>query len=108
MSKRPMSPNVMRILKWDVAAAIKSVLMFDVNRILFCDLGKVLRHPALQIVYKAVLGFGAAVMVATLVAILLLEVVTPATEKILVVASYAFVMAFIAPDVRRLYRSSRT
>ena len=36
--------------------------MFDVNRILYADLEQVLLHPVLQIVYKAILGFVAAVL----------------------------------------------
>lgn len=108
MLNQLMSFDVRRILRWDVGAAVKPVLMFDVNRILYADLGQLLMHPILQIVYKAVLGWIAAVMLTALIAILMLETITPAVETIMRVVSLALVTAFVAPDVRRLLRRRST
>lgn len=83
---------------------LKSILSFDVKRILHYDLEGILLHPVLQLVYKATLGFATAVLLTGFLAFLMLNAVTPATERLLLVVSVALVTAFIAPDVRRLYR----
>ena len=108
MLNQLMSFDVRRILRWDVGAAIKPVLMFDVNRILFADLGQALMHPILQIAYKAVLGWMAVLMLTVLIAIVMLDTITPAVETIIRVVSLALATAFVAPDVRRLLRRRST
>ena len=104
MSKQTLSFDVTRILYWDVGAVIKRILMFDVNRILFADLGQLLLHPVLQVIYKTVLGFSAITMVTMLTAEFVFGPVSADTEKVLARVCMVLALAWVAPDVRRLWR----
>ena len=105
MLKHISSSGLMRILKWDVGAPIKRVLTFDVNRILFADLDQLLQRPVPQVVAKAILGWIAAVMVTGVTAMVVFAVVTPAIERLQAFVSLGLVAAWVAPDVRRLFRT---
>jgi hypothetical protein len=104
MLKQILSFDVKRTLNWDVSAAIKRVLTFDLNRILYADLGELLLHPALQVIYKAILIFFAAVMVASLAVTLMFGHVSSETERVLARLSMVFALACVAPEARRLWR----
>ena len=108
MLNRILPFDVMRVLKWDVGAAIKRILLFDLNRILYADVDQLLSHPLPQIVFKAIVGWFAAIMLTLLILIVTVDEITPTIEMVQAVVSLALVVTFIGPDVRRLFRGQST
>jgi hypothetical protein len=107
MLKQILSFDAMRILRWDIRAAIRAVLLFDVNRILFFDLAKPLQHPIAEIALKVIGVYLVAALVTGITVSMMLTAGWPVPEWMPLSVVLGCVVAFIAPDLRRLRRGSR-